>query len=105
MLTKKKCKEALEVSRFLEVVIRGEKGNFEYYSDFKDTVTFVLLEQLINEHFDLQLTSIECDLIILSLNPLEEELGMDVTLLINKVRKLQSKLPKQEGVVECVEID
>ena len=53
MLTKEECLKTLEDSRFLEVVIRGEKGNFEQYSDFKDTVTFVLLEQLINEHFEL----------------------------------------------------
>ena len=51
-LTKEECIKTLEDSRFLEVVIRGEKGNFEYYSNFEDTVTFDLLKQLINEHFD-----------------------------------------------------
>lgn len=53
-MTKEECLEALEDSRFLEVVIRGENGNFEYYSNFEDTVTFGLLEQLINEHFELK---------------------------------------------------
>ena len=91
MLTKENCESALE-----EYDFRSERPLPHEYS---------LLRRLINEHFELQLTVSECDLIISSLNPLEEELGMDVTLLINKVRKLQSKLPKQEGVVECVEFD
>lgn len=40
-----------------------------------------------SKRFDLQLTSSECDLLIWYLKPLEEELGMDITLLINKIKK------------------
>lgn len=63
------------------------------------------LKQLIEEHFGLQLTRSECDLIEVALKPSEEELGMDITLLIDKLRRIQNTLPKEEGVVTCVEID
>lgn len=95
MLTKEEC----------SLLLALRCHNCKYQFTCNGCLIYKKLEQLINEHFELQLTSSECDLIISSLNSLEEELGMDVTLLINKVRKLQSKLPKQEGVVECVEFD
>ena len=49
---------------------------------------------------DLKLSRSECDLIIWCLKPLEEELGMDITLLIDKVERYKNIVPKQEGVVE-----
>ena len=104
MLAKEECIESLNYLR--NDVCSVCAGEYPHcWSRCNSKPHYSKLEKLINEHFDLQLTSSECDLIISSLNPLEEELGMDVTLLINKVRKLQSKLPKQEGVVECVEFD
>ena len=47
----------------------------------------------------------ECDLIISCLEPLEEELGMDITLLIDKIQKHKDIASKPKGVVECVSLD
>lgn len=58
-----------------------------------------------NQTFELELTRDECELIVDALKPWEEELGWDVTLLIEKIEKYKSLLPKGEGVVEYVEID
>lgn len=58
-----------------------------------------------NPSFELQLTRDECELIVDGLKLWEEELGWDVTLLIEKIEEYKSLLPKQGGVVECVEID
>lgn len=52
-----------------------------------------------------KLTSSECDLIISCLEPLEEELGMDITLLIDKIERYKNIVHKQEGEVECVEME
>ena len=51
---------------------------------------------------DIKLTSSECDLIIDCLKPLEEELGMDITLLIDKIQKHKDIASKPKGVVEYV---
>ena len=58
-----------------------------------------------NQTFELELTRDECELIVDALKPWEEELGWDVTLLIEKIEMYKHILPKGEGVVECVEID
>lgn len=63
------------------------------------------LEQLIKEHFEFQLTSQEIDLIRYALRPLEDELGMDVTLLMDKLWRMVDILPKEKELVECVEYD
>ena len=52
-----------------------------------------------------KLTSSECDLIISCLEPLEEELGMDINLLIDKIQKHKDIAPKPKGVVEYVSFD
>ena len=101
MLTKKECLEALGA---LEMEIMNASSLPYTYKERVLSVSGVLFK-LIKEHFELQLTSNECNLIISSLKPLEEELGMDVTLLIDKLRKIKSTVPRQEGVVECVEFD
>lgn len=95
MLTKEECLKAVELIK----ESYGE-GEFQYNYD-----EIYLLEQLINEHFELQLTANECDLIILGLMKLENELGWDVTLLINKVLKHKYISPTAKGVVDCVEIE
>lgn len=62
-------------------------------------------EEWLDDYDNLQLTRDECELIIDALKPFEEELGWDVTLLMEKIEEYKSLLPKGEGVVECVEID
>ena len=52
MLTKEECLEALEQSRFLEVIICDEKDFVGFYGDFDKTIIYKCFEQLINEHFD-----------------------------------------------------
>ena len=100
MLTNIECSSALANLYFIALLnCQNEKLKVKLQKEFN------VLVDLINEHFELQLTSSECDLIISSLKSLEDELGMDITLLIDKLRKIQSTLPKQEGVVECVEFD
>lgn len=102
MLTKKECLDALEMIVFVEGYYNLEHMLVD---DKCCSLKYRMMYDLINEHFELQLTSSECDLIISGLKSLEEELGMDVMLLIDKLRKIQSTLPRGEGVVECVEID
>ena len=63
------------------------------------------LVTFIDDTFDFQLTSSECDLIISALDPLEVELGMDVTFLISKIYTHKNNAPKEENVVECVAFD
>lgn len=63
------------------------------------------LESLIDQRFNTQLTRNECDFIIDCLKPLEEECGMDITLLIDKINKHKYMASRQEGVVECVEFE
>lgn len=113
MLTKEECIDIVEYLDFFygdnlisTAKLRKEKSKELQKIDldnFKSKLDKLL--ELINEHFELQLISSECDLIISGLKSLEEELGMDVMLLIDKLRKIQSTLPRGEGVVECVEID
>ena len=98
MLTKEECNKAQGI---LCIFVNHE----EYFDADELSMCLSIFAELIYEHFELQLTSSECDLIILGLKSLEEELGMDVMLLIDKLRKIQSTLPRGEGVVECVEID
>ena len=54
------------------------------------------------EYDDIKLTSSECDFLIWCLKPYEKELGMDVTLLIDKIEKHKQISTKQKGVVESV---
>lgn len=62
-----------------------------------------ILEQLIKEHFDNQFLDGEIELMISLLKTVEDELGMDITLLIDKLMRIQKTLPKNEGVVESIE--
>lgn len=87
------------------------------YKDYPDEVdgddiswAVSVFAELIYHHFDnqafeLQLTRDECELIVDALKPWEEELGWDVTLLIEKIEEHKSLLPRGEGVVDCVEFD
>lgn len=52
MLTKEEYRKMLENSRYLEVVVRNENGEVEFYTNFENTDIFFELKQLINEHFD-----------------------------------------------------
>ena len=52
MLTKEECLEALEQSRFLEVIICNGNDFVEFYGDFDKTIIYKCFEQLINEHFN-----------------------------------------------------
>jgi hypothetical protein len=45
------------------------------------------------------ITRSECDLIIDCLKPLEEELGMDITLLMNKIKRYKDITPKPNHVI------
>lgn len=47
----------------------------------------------------------EIELMISLLKRVEGELGMDITLLIDKLIRIQNTLPKDEGVVTCVEFE
>ena len=100
-MNKKECLDAVKYLYFTSGEY-GKKDENGLTQDFRDKE---LLKQLINEHFDLQLTSSECDFIISTLEPYEDELGMDITLLIDKLRKIQRTLLKEEGVVTCVEFE
>lgn len=98
MLTKEECLKALDF-------IEEETTVIEDYKTLPFITCNHLQLQPINEHFELQLTANECDLIILGLMKLENELGWDVTLLINKVLKHKYISPTAKGVVDCVEIE
>lgn len=97
MLTKEECIKALDY--LFDNALDND------YMSILDSKMYDILEELINEHFELQLTVSECDLIILGLMKLENELGWDVTLLIKKVLKHKYISPSEKGVVECVEFD
>lgn len=99
MLTKEEYLEALYT---LNNAINEHHSKLDEQENNK---AFDKLNHLINEHFELQLTANECDLIILGLMKLENELGWDVTLLIKKVLKKKYISPTAKGVVDCVEID
>ena len=62
-----------------------------------------ILEQLIKEHFDNQFLDGEIELMISLLKTVEDELGMDITLLIDKLMRIQNTLPRDESVVESIE--
>lgn len=62
-----------------------------------------VLEQLIKEHFDNQFLDGEIDLMISLLKTVEDELGMDITLLIDKLMRIQNILLKDKSVVESIE--
>lgn len=62
-------------------------------------------EQLIHEHFDNQLTREELDFLIELVKPYEDELGMDISFLLAKLKYMKNMLPKEKGVVESVEYD
>ena len=62
-----------------------------------------ILEQLIKEHFDNQFLDGEIELMINLLKTVEDELGMDITLLIDKLMRIQNTLLKDESVVESIE--
>lgn len=102
MLNKEKCLEAIKL-------LEESDTEYECYWDtighFRNPRAIETIDQLINEHFELQLTRSECDLIEFALKPLEEELGMDITLLIDKIQKHKCIAPKEEGVVESVEFE
>jgi hypothetical protein len=51
----------------------------------------------------LNLTYGEIDLMISLLKTVEDELGMDITLLIDKLMRIQKTLPKDESVIESIE--
>lgn len=103
MLTKEECIGSLNY--FRKNVCSVCAGEYPHcWAGCLSESHYSKLEQLINEHFELQLTANECDLIILGLMKLENELGWDVTLLIKKVLKHKYIVPSTEGSVECVEI-
>ena len=62
-----------------------------------------VLEQLIKEHFDNQFLDGEIDLMNGLLKIFEDELGMDITLLIDKLMRIQNTLLKDKSVVESIE--
>ena len=62
-----------------------------------------VFSELIDKYFSLQLTRSECDFIISCLEPMEKELGIDITLLINKLKGQREEMPKEKGVVENIE--
>ena len=59
-------------------------ANGEYDEENKN-----VLQELINEHFDNQFLDGEIDLMISLLKTVEDELGMDITLLIDKLMRIQ----------------
>lgn len=90
MLTKTKCVFALAGLY--------SAANGEHDEENKD-----VLEQLIKEHFDNQFLDGEIELMISLLKTVEDELGMDITLLIDKLMKIQNTVPRDESVVENIE--
>ncbi len=99
MLTKEKCLEALSS---LEMEIMHASSLSYRYKERVLSVSNVLF-QLINEHFDNQFLNGEIDLMISLLKTVEDELGMDITLLIDKLMRIQKALPKDKSVVESIE--
>ena len=97
MLTKKECKKALD-DLFDDSLI-------EDFASRTSIKKYYILEQLIEEHFDNQFLDAEVELLISMLRGVEDELGMDITLLIDKLRRIKNTLPKEEGVVTFVEIE
>ena len=96
-LTKEECFKAL---------------NDLYYASSKARLFFTdrdycygILKQLINEHFNNKFLDGEIELMISLLKRVEDELGTDITLLIDKLIRIQNTLPKEEGVVTCVEFE
>lgn len=49
-----------------------------------------------------KLTWEELDFLIDTIKPLEDELGMDITLLIDKLEEMQEATPHQNSVVDCI---
>ena len=49
------------------------------------------------------LTNEEIDLMISLLKTVEDELGIDITLLIDKLMRIQNTVPKDKSVVESIE--
>lgn len=73
-------------------------ANGEHDEENKD-----VLEQLIKEHFDNQFLDGEIELMIGLLKIFEDELGMDITLLTDKLMRIQNTVPRDESVVESIE--
>lgn len=90
MLTKTKCVFALAGLY--------SAANGEHDEENKD-----VLEQLIKEHFDNQFLDGEIELMIGLLKIFEDELGMDITLLTDKLMRIQNTVPRDESVVESIE--
>lgn len=100
MLTKEGCQKVLDKRKeAYENVFKVSviERNDEFYEDID------IIQQLIHEHFDNQFLDAEVELLISLLRRVEDELGMDITLLIDKLKRIQSTLPKEKGVVTCVE--
>ena len=62
-----------------------------------------ILQELINEHFNNKFLDGEIELMIGLLKIFEDELGMDITLLIDKLIRIQNTVPRDESVVESIE--
>ena len=99
-MTKKECLEALNEIECCYWEEDKSIGARHIFANSKD-----IIRDLINEHFDNQFLDAEVEILISLLRPIEEELGMDITLLIDKLRRIQNTLPKEKGVVEIVEFE
>ena len=73
------------------------------YSAANDEENLNILEQLIKEHFDNQFLDGEIELMIGLLKTVEDELGMDITLLIDKLMRIQNTGLKDKSVIESIE--
>lgn len=110
MLNRKECEEACLYLLLhcyetdAPALENGEKDKVYKFtpSGFKENEIF---KQLIEEHFDNQLTYEEVDLLIDLVKPHEDELGSDISLLLFRLRHMKDMLPKGKGVVESVEWD
>ena len=96
-----------------EELLRNLKNVQEQYKD-RIYKTFELnvyamvsdvIDYLENEQFDNQFLDGEIELMISLLKRVEDEKRTDITLLIDKLIRIQSTLPKEEGVVTCVEFE
>ena len=100
-LTKEECLGALCVFKYYAI------GNHCENENVKSTIehSYNKIEQLIEEYFDNQFLDGEIELMISLLRQVEDELGMDITLLIDKLMRIQNTLPEPKGVVTCVEFE
>lgn len=73
-------------------------ANGEHDEENKD-----VLQELINEYFDNQFLDGEIELMIGLLKIFEDELGMDITLLIDKLMRIQNTVLKDKSVIESIE--